>query len=220
MAIELSGTDMKKVAILFSLVLGWTQTGFTADAGPIGDAAAGKAQTAVCSACHGADGNSAVPAFPKLAGQGQKYLYKQLVDIRDGARPVPTMAGQLDGKNNQDLADIAAYYAEQAGSGGQTDPELLALGEAVYRGGIPERKVAACAACHSPTGSGNAPAGFPSLAGQHADYIAAQLRAYRKGYEDETGRTNDGDIRIMRITAFGLSDKEIEAVSSYAAGLH
>jgi cytochrome c553 len=220
MAIDLSGTDMKKVAILFSLVLGWAQTGFTADASPVGDAAAGKAQTAVCSACHGADGNSAVPSFPKLAGQGQKYLYKQLVDIRDGARPVPTMAGQLDGKTNQDLANIAAFYAAETSSGGQTDPELLALGEAVYRAGIPERKVAACAACHSPTGSGNAPAGFPSLAGQHADYIAAQLMAYRKGYEDETGRTNDGDIRIMRITAFGLSDKEIQAVSSYAAGLH
>jgi cytochrome c553 len=220
MAIDLSGTDMKKVAILFSLVLGWAQTGFTADANPIGDAAAGKGQTAVCSACHGADGNSAVPTFPKLAGQGEKYLYKQLVDIRDGARPVPTMAGQLDGKTNQDLADIAAYYAGQTSSGGQTDPELLALGESIYRSGIPERKVAACASCHSPTGSGNAPAGFPSLAGQHADYIAAQLTAYRKGYDDETGRTNDGDIRIMRITAFGLSDKEIQAVSSYAAGLH
>jgi len=211
---------MKKIAILFSLVFGWAQTGFTATIVPVGDAAAGEAQTAVCSACHGADGNSAVPTFPKLADQGQKYLYKQLVDIRDGARSVPTMAGQLDGKTNQDLADIAAYYADQARSGGQTDPELLALGESVYRSGIPERKVAACAACHSPTGSGNAPAGFPSLAGQHADYIAAQLVAYRKGYEDETGRTNDGDIRIMRITAFGLSDKEIQAVASYAAGLH
>tara|TARA_R110001592_G_scaffold363043_1_gene679553 strand:- start:35829 stop:36464 length:636 start_codon:yes stop_codon:yes gene_type:complete len=211
---------MKKATILFGLVLGWAQTGFTADAIPVGDVAAGKGQTAVCSACHGADGNSAVPTFPKLAGQGQKYLFKQLVDIRDGVRVVPTMAGQLDGKSNQDLADIAAYFASQTSSGGQTDPELLALGESVYRSGIPERKVAACAACHSPTGSGNAPAGFPSLAGQHADYIAAQLRAYRKGYEDETGRTNDGDIRIMRITAFGLSDKEIEAVSSYAAGLH
>lgn len=211
---------MKKTSILFSLLLGWAQTGFTADAGLVGDAAAGKGQTAACSACHGADGNSAVPTFPKLAGQGQKYLYKQLVDIRDDVRIVPTMAGQLVGKTNQDLADIAAFYASQARSGGQTDPELLALGESVYRSGIPERNVAACAACHSPTGSGNAPAGFPGLAGQHADYIAAQLQAYRKGYEDETGRTNDGDIRIMRITAFGLSDKEIQAVSSYAAGLH
>jgi cytochrome c553 len=211
---------MKKVAILFGLALGWAQTGFTADASLVGDAAAGKAQTAVCGACHGPDGNSAVPTFPKLAGQGEKYLLKQLRDIRDGARPVPTMAGQLDGKSNQDLADIAAYFASQTRTGGQTDPAQLALGESVYRGGIPERKVAACTACHSPTGGGNAPAGFPALAGQHADYIAAQLIAYRKGYEDETGRTNDGDIRIMRTTAFGLSDKEIQAVASYAAGLH
>ena len=211
---------MKKVAILFSLALGWTQTGFTADAVIEGDAAAGKQQTVVCSACHGPDGNSAVPAFPKLAGQGEKYLLKQLKDIRDGARPVPTMAGQLDGKSNQDLADIAAYYASESGTGGQTDPELLALGKAVYLNGIPERKIAACSSCHSPTGSGNAPAGFPALAGQHADYIAAQLTAYRKGYDDESGRINDGDARIMRMTAFGLSDKEIQAVASYAAGLH
>ena len=211
---------MKKIAILFGLAMGCAQSVFSAELMPAGDTAAGEAQTMVCAACHGADGNSAVPTFPKLAGQGQKYLYKQLQDIRDGARPVPTMVGQLDGKSNQDLADIAAYYAAQSRTGGQTDPELLALGEAVYRGGIPERDVAACTACHSPTGAGNAPAGFPALAGQHAEYIAAQLVAYRKGYEDETGRINDGDTRIMRITAFGLSDREIEAVSSYAAGLY
>lgn len=211
---------MKKIAILFGLAMGCAQSVYSAELMPAGDAAAGEAQTMVCAACHGADGNSAVPTFPKLAGQGQKYLYKQLQDIRDGARPVPTMVGQLDGKSNQDLADIAAYYAAQSRTGGQTDPELLALGEAVYRGGIPERDVAACTACHSPTGAGNAPAGFPALAGQHAEYIAAQLVAYRRGYEDETGRINDGDTRIMRITAFGLSDREIEAVSSYAAGLY
>jgi len=211
---------MKKVAILFGLALGWAQTGFTADASLVGDAAAGKAQTVACAACHGPDGNSAVPTFPKLAGQGEKYLIKQLKDIRDGKRPVPTMAGQLDGKSNQELADIAAYFASQTRTGGQTDPALLALGESVYRSGIPDRKVAACTSCHSPTGSGNAPAGFPSLAGQHAEYIAAQLTAYRKGYEDDSGRTNDGDIRIMRMNAFGLSDREIQAVSSYAAGLH
>ena len=89
----------------------------------------------------------------------------------------------------------------------------------MYRSGVAERNVAACTACHSPTGNGNAPAGFPALAGQHAEYTATQLRAYRKGYEDETGRTNDGDTKIMRTTAFGLSDGEIEAVSSYVAGL-
>ena len=211
---------MKKVAILFGLVMGWAQSAYTADPNMVGNAAAGKNQAVVCGACHGADGNSAVPTFPKLAGQGDKYLVKQLMDIRDGKRSIPTMAGQLDGKSDQDLADIAAYFASQTRSGGQTNPELLALGETVYRSGIPERKVAACSACHSPTGVGNAPAGFPALAGQHADYIAAQLTAYRKGYEDETGRTNDGDSRIMRTNAFGLSDLEILAVSSYASGLY
>lgn len=210
---------MKKFAILFSLVMGWTQTGFTADTNP-GDAAAGKGQAVACGACHGPDGNSAVPTFPKLAGQGEVYLLKQMQDIRDDVRSVPTMAGQLTGKSDQDLADIAAFYAGQAGSGGQTKPELLALGEKVYRNGIPDRRVAACTACHSPTGSGNAPAGFPALAGQHAEYISAQLIAYRKGFEDDTGRTNDGDTKIMRTTAFGLSDMEIEAVSSYVSGLH
>ncbi len=206
---------MKKVVILASLLLGWTQVA----SAQVGDAAAGKDMTAVCSACHGADGNSPAATFPKLAGLGEKYLLKQLMDIRDGARPVPTMVGQLDGKSDQDLANIAAFYAGQARSGGQADPALVALGEKVYRAGVAERNVAACTACHSPNGNGNAPAGFPALAGQHADYIAAQLKAYRKGYEDETGRTNDGEAMIMRTTAFGLSDKEIEAVSSYISGL-
>jgi cytochrome c553 len=207
---------MKKVAILLGLALGWAQTGFTAEAG---DASRGESQVATCAACHGADGNSAVPTFPKLAGQGKKYLTKQLQDIRDGARPIPTMVGQLDGKSDQDLADIAAFYAGQPRSGGQADPDKVALGEKVYRSGILERNVAACTACHSPNGNGNAPAGFPALAGQHAEYTAAQLRAYRQGYEDPAGRTNDGDTKIMRTTAFGLSDMEIDAVSSYVAGL-
>lgn len=186
---------------------------------PAGDAERGKALTATCAACHGADGNSPAPAFPKLAGLGEKYLYKQMKDIRDGARPVPTMVGQVDGKSDQELADMAAYYDSQARSGAQTDPALVELGEKIYRAGVAERKVAACTACHSPNGQGNAPAGFPALQGQHAEYIAAQLRAYRKGYEDESGRTNDGDTRIMRSNAFGLSDMEIEAVASYASGL-
>lgn len=206
---------MKKVVILASLILGWTQVAFAQP----GDAAAGKEMTAVCAACHGADGNSAVPTFPKLADLGEKYLLKQLMDIRDGARPVPTMVGLLDGKSDQELANIAAFYASQPRSGGQADPALLALGEKVYRSGVAERNVAACTACHSPNGQGNAPAGFPALAGQHADYISTQLKAYRLGYEDESGRTNDGDTMIMRTTAFGLSDKEIEAVSSYISGL-
>jgi cytochrome c553 len=207
---------MKNVVLLASLLV-ISSHAFSAK--PTGDAERGKALTATCAACHGADGNSAAPAFPKLAGLGEKYLYKQMKDIRDGARPVPTMVGQVDGKTDQELADMAAYYDSQARSGAQADPALVELGEKVYRAGVAERKVAACTACHSPNGQGNAPAGFPALAGQHAEYIAAQLRAYRKGYEDESGRTNDGDARIMRSNAFGLSDMEIEAVASYASGL-
>jgi cytochrome c553 len=206
---------MKKVVILASLLFGWTQVA----SGQTGDAAVGEGLVATCSACHGADGNSAVPTFPKLAGLGEKYLLKQLKDIRDGARPIPTMVGQVDDMSDQDLANIAAFYDAQPRSGGQADPALIALGEKVYRAGVAERNVAACAACHSPNGKGNAPAGFPPLAGQHADYIAAQLRAYRKGYEDESGRTNDGEAMIMRTNAFSLSDKEIDAVASYASGL-
>ena len=207
---------MKKVVILAALMMGWTQV---ASAQLVGDAERGKELVATCAACHGADGNSPAPAFPKLAGLGEKYLLKQMQDIRDGARPVPTMAGQVDGKTDQELADMAAFYDSQVRSGAQADPALVELGERVYRAGIAERNVAACTACHSPNGKGNAPAGFPGLAGQHADYIAAQLKAYRKGYQDESGRTNDGDTMIMRSNAFGLSDMEIEAVASYASGL-
>lgn len=209
---------MNKKVFLICLALGWATGSLAADANLAGDASAGKAKAAACGACHGADGNSAAP-FPKLAGQGEKYLLKQMQNIRDGVRPVPTMAGQLDGKSDQDLADIAAYFASQARSGGQTDPAQLELGAKIYRGGVAERNVAACIACHSPTGKGNAPAGFPALAGQHAQYVADQLRAYRKGYDDPAGRTNDGDAMIMRTTALGLTDKEIDAVASYVAGL-
>lgn len=208
-----------KNLLIVCMLAGTAQLASAATPALDGDAAAGERISASCSACHGADGNSPSPTFPKLAGQSERYLFKQLLDIRDEARPVPTMVGQLDDKSDQQLADLAAFYAAQSGTGSQTDPDLLALGEKVYRAGVADRNVAACIACHSPTGQGNAPAGFPSLAGQHPEYIAEQLRMYRKGYENPEGRTNDGDIRIMRSNAFGLSDMEIEAVASYAAGL-
>jgi len=199
-----------------------------------GDAAAGKNKAAACAACHGADGNSQVPSFPKLAGQNERYLLKQLGDIQCGGlspeaqkkakcmpRLVPTMAGQLDAMSEQDLADIAAWYASQAPSGGQANPDLVSRGEAIYRGGIREKGVAACTACHSPTGQGNAPAGYPHLAGQHADYIAAQLKAFRMAEDiGSGGRSNDGDTKMMRDIAVRMSDGEIDAVSSYIAGLH
>ena len=205
--------SLSKVSIALALVLAGNQ----AMAG--GDAEAGQAKAATCVACHGVDGNSAVPTFPKLAGLGHKYLLKQMKDIRDGRRPVALMAGQGDNMSDQDLADIAAFYDAQPRTGGMADPDKVALGRKVYLAGIAERQVPACSGCHSPTGNGNGPAGYPSLGGQHAEYIAGQLKMFRKGYEDPTGRTNGGEAKIMRTTAFRMSDMEIEAVASYIAGL-
>ena len=188
-----------------------------------GDAAAGKALTTACGACHGADGNSLAPNFPKLAGLGEKYLAKQLKDIKSGTRKVPEMTGQLDKLSDEDIANIAAYYSSQTMSlsGAKDDAELLALGEKIYRAGNAEAKVPACIGCHSPTGAGNAPAGFPKLGGQHADYIAKQLKDFRSGAEyTDKGRHNDGDSRIMREGIARMSDREIEAVANYIAGLH
>ena len=186
---------------------------------PTGDAEAGAGKVVMCAACHGADGNSLAPTFPKLAGLGAPYLNKQMRDIRSGLRPVALMAGQVDNLSDQDLADIAAYYDAQDRTGEVADEALVDLGRKIYMSGIMERQVAACSGCHSPTGQGNGPAGYPALSGQHADYIAQQLTMFRKGYEDPAGRVNDGDSKIMRTTAFQLSDLEIQAVANYAAAL-
>ncbi len=181
----------------------------------VGNAQAGQAKTVACGACHGADGNSLAPTFPKLAGQNEKYLLKQMHDVKSGARVIAVMAGQLDALSEQDLADIAAYFSSQTRTPGAAKQELVALGESVYRAGIRERGIAACTACHSPTGHGNAAAKFPSLGGQHAEYLTTSLQAWRS-----EERKNDGDTRIMRDVAAHLTDKELEAVASYASGLH
>ncbi len=208
---------MKKLLSISALVLGIA----SAQAADVlkGDPAAGEQKAVTCGACHGADGNSMVPSFPKLAGLGEKYLLQQMQHIRDGLRPVAQMAGQVDNMSDQDLADLAAFYSAKPRGVEKADPALIELGEKVYRAGVAERNVAACIACHGARGTGNAPAGFPAIGGQHSDYIAAQLKAYRKGYEDPTGRVTDGDTKIMRSNAFGLSDMEIEAVASYVSGL-
>jgi cytochrome c553 len=199
---------MKKLIVCMMVGLGWMGFAYAA-----GDAASGQGKVAVCSGCHGADGNSMIPSFPKLAGQGEVYLVNQLKDIRDGARNVPQMMGILTGRTDQDLADMAAFYSTQKVTVGATNPDLLDLGRQIYRAGIAEKGVAACTACHSPTGAGNAQAGFPAVGGQHADYLISQLKAYRT----ET-RTN-GQAKLMQQVAALLSDKEIEAVASYMQGL-
>ena len=179
-----------------------------------GDAEAGKGKVAVCAACHGNDGNSMMPNWPKLAGQGERYLLKQLIDIKEGVRVVPEMTGIVANMSEQDLADTAAYYATQTPVGGAADPELAARGEAIYRGGDLETGLPACTGCHSPTGQGNAPAAYPHLAGQHAAYTVKQLTDFREG-----DRTNDGDATIMQTIASRLSNKDIQAVADYIQGL-
>lgn len=187
-----------------------------------GDAAAGQGKTAMCAGCHGADGNSAAPNFPKLAGQGEKYLTKQLQDIKAGDRPVLEMTGMLNAFSDQDLADIAAFYASKAIQMSGAKEAGLDKGERVYRGGNLDTGVPACTGCHSPAGKGNAPAGYPALGGQFAAYTAKQLRAFRTGAHDPenpAARTNDGESRVMRGVAAQMSDVEIEAVANFLAGL-
>ncbi len=208
---------MKKVLLISAIVFGATaQLAMAA-----GDAAAGKAKSAACAACHGPDGNSAAPTFPKLAGQSERYLNKQIHDIKSKARSVPAMAGLTDNLSDQDIADLAAYFSAQPSSVNQAKKDTVAKGEQIFRGGIHEKNVPACAACHSADGAGNAPAGFPRLGGQHADYIATQLKAYRAaGDGDATGRANDGDNKPMRTIALRLTDSEIAALANYISGLH
>ena len=201
---------MNKVLVSLLLTLGITGLAQAA-----GDAAAGQGKVVVCGACHGADGNSAAPNFPKLAGQGERYLLKQLNDIKSGTRPVVEMTGLLDNLSDQDLADISAYYASQKMSVGAADPKLVARGEALFRGGKLNEGMPACTGCHSPDGAGLDAAGFPQIGGQHAGYVAQQVTDFREG-----NRTNDGDSMIMRGIAAKLSNKDIEAVSSFIQGLH
>ncbi|MBG6487167.1 cytochrome c4 [Pseudomonas aeruginosa] len=201
---------MNKLLVSLLLTLGLTGLAHAA-----GDAAAGQAKAAVCGACHGADGNSPAPNFPKLAGQGERYLLKQMHDIKDGKRTVLEMTGLLTNLSDQDLADIAAYFASQKMSVGMADPNLVAQGEALFRGGKIAEGMPACTGCHSPSGVGIATAGFPPLGGQHATYVAKQLTDFREGT-----RTNDGDTKIMQSIAAKLSNKDIAAISSYIQGLH
>lgn len=202
--------------LVVSLLLSLGVAGVATAAQPVkGDAAAGQAKTAVCGACHNPDGNSLAPNFPKLAGQGQRYLEKQMHDIKSGKRVVLEMTGMLAGFNDQDLADIAAYFASQKGSVGAADPALVERGRALFNGGDLDKGMPACTGCHSPDGAGIALAGFPHLSGQHAQYVSKQLTDFREG-----NRTNDGDAMTMRTIAGKLSNHDIEALASYIQGLH
>lgn len=184
-----------------------------------GDAEAGHNKAAACAGCHGADGNATVPNYPKLAGQNAGYLVQQLKNFKAGIRKNPIMSPQVANLKPQDMEDLAAYFSQQKRTlGAATDPAMRKLGERIYRGGIENKSVPACMACHSPNGAGNAPAKYPSLGGQHADYVAKTLKDFRSGARGANPKDSAG--AIMRDVVKRLDDKEIKAVAEYVSGLH
>lgn len=182
-----------------------------------GDAAAGQSKAAICAACHGADGNSMVPNWPKLAGQNAAYLERQLKLIKDGSRPVPEMAGFVVSLSEQDMADLAAYFASQTASPASADESSLAIGERLYRAGNAETDVPACMACHGPAGGGIPLTGYPALAGQHSVYTEKMLKGFRSG---TTWGVDDESSKIMVGVTNRLTDAQIKALADYMQGLH
>ncbi len=184
-----------------------------------GNAKAGKTKAAICSACHGMDGNSTVDMYPKLAGQHAVYLAKQLRDFKAGAasggkkgRYDPVMAGFVMALSDQDIADLSAYYASQKVIH-TPSKEVSALGEKLYKAGDADKGIPACMACHGPAGKGMGLAGFPLLTGQHAAYIKAQLNKFK------TGQRHNALNGMMGGVAKKLSDKDIDAITKYIASL-
>ena len=208
---------MKSALATVIVLLVASHAAIAADAKPIPKADSTRgAQVAmqVCAACHNPDGNSAASANPKLAGQHPEYLAKQLADFKaNKTRKTAVMMGFAGGLSDADMRNVAAYYAEQKPKEGAARNVVAAkLGEKIYRGGIPEKGVAACAGCHGPAGTG-IPAQYPRLAGQWAEYTKLQLNNFRIGE-----RSND-PAGMMRGVAAKMSDKEIDAVADYVAGL-
>lgn len=205
-----------KLSTLFTLAgLALATTQIHAESLVDGSAEAGKARALTCNACHGADGNSASPMWPNLAGQNAPYILAQLTAFKDGSRKDPLMSGQAMMLSADDMAHLAVYFESlPAAAQSVADEKLLERGEALYRGGNKEEEAAACLACHGPTGRGNPAAKYPALKGQHAAYTTKQLNDYASA-----ARTTDGKTHIMRDIAANLDARDIAALSSYIQGL-
>jgi cytochrome c553 len=203
---------MKKM-ILSSTVLMFALAGAVHAAG---DAEAGKTKAAACGGCHGMDGNSMVPTFPKLAGQGEKYIAKQLAEFKaNDTRKNEMMLGMSAALSDQDMADIGAFYAAQKLAGpAPADLDKAAKGKQLYKGGDLTNGIPACQACHGPRGGGVAGSGYPQVGGQYTDYTLAQLKAFRDGT-----RAND-DKELMRSIVKDMSDEQLEALAHYIATLN
>jgi cytochrome c553 len=206
--------ECKAAALLLALVPGFGL------AQPVGNPEDGEQKAVVCAACHGPDGNSVNPIWPKIAGQGERYFIEQLKAFKlgsEGPRRSPNaalmypMAANL---SEQDMADLAAHFSGQEMSLGVADDELALQGQAIYRGGNSDTGLAACSGCHGPAGEGNPAAAYPELAGQHAQYVYDQLQAFRSGQ-----RSGDPNA-MMRNIAKLMSDEEMRAVAQYVQGLY
>lgn len=201
---------MKRIAAIAGALCFALITPVSAD----GDAAAGKAKSTVCAACHGADGNSINPEWPAVAGQHPNYIVNQLLAYKEGTRVNALMSAQAMGLDDAARADLAAYYAAQTVTPKLADPALVDAGKRLYQGGNIKTGVSACAACHGPAGQGYpGGTGVPRVAGQYATYLAGQLRLYASGE-----RRSDMN-QMMRNIAAAMTDEEIEAVASYMQGL-
>ena len=183
----------------------------------VGNVEAGQAKSAACVACHGVDGNSVDPTFAKIAGQHANYTVRHLHMFKSGERENPIMAAQAGLLTDQDMSDVAAYFATQKVRAGITDDPLLARGQALYRGGA-SAGVPSCMGCHGPNGRGNPAAKYPAIAGQHSSYSKAQLERFRGGMI--YGKDDYVNKQIMSQVAKNLSDADIEALASYLEGLH
>jgi len=181
-----------------------------------GDANSGQAKSATCGACHGIDGNPASSQYPKLAGQHENYIARQIELIKTNQRANPVMMGFIASMTPQDMHDVGAYFASKSSLPGVADAKLVAKGEALYRGGDKATNTPACMACHGPDGRGNPGAGYPQLAGQFADYTAAKLKDFRDGKK----WSDDDKGAIMPAVVHGLNDNDIAALATYIEGLH
>jgi cytochrome c553 len=206
---------MKKLTLAFCLFTLGSSTAYATSADLHGDVAAGKIKSATCMACHGPDGNSINPAWPKLAGQHASYIALQLKAFQSGDRKDPMMTGMAMPLNEQDMLNLGAYFASQTIKPGSTNPDSAELGKKIYLGGNTASGLPACAACHNPQGTGNPASKYPAVGGQHAQYTSKQLMDYKSGT-----RKPEGNAAIMRDIALKMSDNEIKAVTEYMQGLH
>ena len=217
--VENRESTMKKIALSLTMLFGAlaanNATAFD------GDATAGKAKSATCAACHGADGNAPISMYPKIAGQHAEYIYKQLAEFKTGmtsggkeGRMDPVMSGMAMPLSDQDMKDLAAYFSTLPIQEGETPKEVVEVGTKLYKAGDAERGIPSCASCHGPRGNGTSLAGFPKISSQHPEYIKSQLEKFRSG-------TRNNDLNgMMRDIAKKLTDEDIEVLSKYLNGLH